>query len=46
MKQVQALTLFVGLFCVFKKLRKANVNFVLSVRIEQLGSHWTGIDEP
>jgi hypothetical protein len=25
----------------FEKLRKATISFVMSVRMEQLGSHWT-----
>jgi hypothetical protein len=29
----------------FAKLRKATVSFVMSVRMEQLGSHWTDFYE-
>jgi hypothetical protein len=36
-------------FGTFSKLRKVTITFVmsvrLSVRIQQLGSHWTGFDE-
>ena len=30
---------------VFAKVRKATSSFVTSVRLEQLGSHWTDFDE-
>jgi len=29
----------------FSKLRKATISFVMSVLMEQLGSHWTDIHE-
>jgi len=29
----------------FAKLRKATISFVMSVRMEQLGSHWTDFHE-
>jgi len=30
---------------VFAKLRKATIIFVMSIRIEQIGSHWTDFHE-
>jgi len=35
---VKSKTLFLGTFA---KLQKVNISFVMSVRMEQLGSHWT-----
>ena len=36
------LPLFLG---VFAELTKSTVSFIMSVRVEQLGSHWTDFNE-
>jgi hypothetical protein len=39
---LNAIWAFLGAFA---KLRKATVSFVMSVRMEKLGFHWTDFDE-
>jgi hypothetical protein len=41
-RDVAVKTTFLG---AFTKFRKATISFVMSVRMEQLGSHWTGFHE-